>query len=93
LLLESVEGFGLQWGGVGDFGDLNGGLPFDEPFAAFAAGDERSGAVDVSRGGSSEATRRVLRPKWTSISVFNIRSRADFIISRIGPLRSSAVLA
>src|SRR5438067_467940 len=33
------------------------------------------------------------RPKCTSSSVFSIRSSADFIISRIRPLRSSAVLA
>ena len=32
-------------------------------------------------------------PKWTSISVFSIRSSVDFIISRISSLTSSAVFA
>src|SRR5207302_1872304 len=32
-------------------------------------------------------------PRWTSISVLSIRSKADFIIRRISPLRSSIVLA
>jgi hypothetical protein len=56
-----------------------------EAGAAFGAG--------ASGTDSPRSPGWVFRPRWTSISVSSIRSKADFIINRISPLRSSAVLA
>ena len=55
--------------------------------AVCRGGRARGGAVSVRQGGEA------LRPRWTSISVSSMRSRADFIRVRSSPLRSSRVWA
>ena len=73
---------------------------FERPLRRFGARfvvdpsrPDNAGVRSASASRSSTAAVNVFRPKWTSISVSSIRSTADFIISRIRPLRSSTVLA
>jgi hypothetical protein len=72
---------------------------FGERFRVPAAAPEGAydgDSLDANSSGASSVMAvcgDARRPKCTSISVLSIRSNADFIINRIKPLRSSAVLA